>query len=276
MKFKMALKDGFHEPINARDTWLTMKKGQVNPHMLLRFFHVQLLMLSPFAPHFCDYYWRKFFLAFSAKVPNHDQAIFKPTVVGSGWPVATRAYDKQQSRVFNYVKDCKHNIHRTKDEMAKRAEKAFKKQKAKGEADQAPPTFTRLGIFVAEKYAPWQEKVLHILVEVGFDDDFQPKADTKGPLLEYADNEMEVAGEGDAKALAKAKKAAKQQVMSFASFVVKQVASDQNLTLLETEVPFHEKDVINEYHDFIFEGMNLDHIAVFGQDEECTIEGNFE
>lgn len=94
MKFKMALKDGFHEPINVRDTYINMKKGELNPNMLLRFFHVQLLMLSPFAPHFCDYYWRKFFLTFSAKVPNHDTSLFKDTVIGSPWPQPYREYDK--------------------------------------------------------------------------------------------------------------------------------------------------------------------------------------
>ena len=71
MKFKIALRDGFHQMMNIKDDYIMLKNGNLNPQLVLRYIIVQLQVLSPFAPHLCDYYWRKHLYPTVQGLSNH-------------------------------------------------------------------------------------------------------------------------------------------------------------------------------------------------------------
>jgi len=57
MKFHEALRTGFYELQTARDVYRASVKS-MNRRLIQRFMRVQLVLLNPIIPHYCEYIWR--------------------------------------------------------------------------------------------------------------------------------------------------------------------------------------------------------------------------
>ncbi len=60
--FKLALKSGFYDFISARDFYreATTAAGiGMNKALVARYIELQALLLTPLAPHWCDYTWQE-------------------------------------------------------------------------------------------------------------------------------------------------------------------------------------------------------------------------
>jgi leucyl-tRNA synthetase len=45
---------------SIKEDYLIAKGGKANPYIILRFFEVQLVLMSPIIPHFTQYCWSKY------------------------------------------------------------------------------------------------------------------------------------------------------------------------------------------------------------------------
>jgi len=52
MKYKLALKFGFHDLQSARDDYVLLKKDNLSPYLVMKFIETQLMMMVPIIPHF--------------------------------------------------------------------------------------------------------------------------------------------------------------------------------------------------------------------------------
>jgi leucyl-tRNA synthetase len=57
MKFKEVVKHGFNALLSLKETYLIGKSGEPNPYILMKYMILQLVVLNPIAPHFCQYMW---------------------------------------------------------------------------------------------------------------------------------------------------------------------------------------------------------------------------
>lgn len=149
MKYKLALRDGFHELLNMRDDYVLMKKGDLNPHLVLRFVEVQLLMMAPFAAHFADYHWRNLFVPAASQVAGAPE--YNTTVVSAPWPTPSKEYQTESSRIYKYIKKSKKNFSKMFTDMNKKG----KKKKKKAAAAEPPKEFKNCVIFYADNYLEW-------------------------------------------------------------------------------------------------------------------------
>ena len=102
MKYKLALKYGFHELQNVRDDYTILKKGELNPYLVLKFIKVQLLMVTPIIPHFCEYYYGKYFVPSIQKTQNYTEC--SELIVNAKWPEPSKELDTEKSKIFNFIK----------------------------------------------------------------------------------------------------------------------------------------------------------------------------
>ena len=168
MKFKLALRDAFYELTNMRDEYIQMKSNKLNPLMVLRYIHIQILMLTPFVPHFTDFYWKNHFLTFYEKVEKAQELNFKASIINSPWPVQSRDYDQSESQRFGFLKFVKKMISdsskkfnkKGKGKKGKKGKQPKEEEKKEEKKEEAP---VKVAVFFAKKYPDWQENVLKAL-----------------------------------------------------------------------------------------------------------------
>lgn len=102
MKYKLALKYGFHDLQNVRDDYTMFKKGKLNPFLVLKFIEVQLLLLTPIIPHFCEYYYGKSFIPAIKSTKNHSE--YSDLIVSAKWPEPSKEVDIEMSKIFTFIK----------------------------------------------------------------------------------------------------------------------------------------------------------------------------
>src|SRR4051794_25547558 len=61
MKFHEALRTGFYELQTARDVYRASVKA-MNRRLIERFIRVQLILLAPICPQYCDHIWRNLWM----------------------------------------------------------------------------------------------------------------------------------------------------------------------------------------------------------------------
>lgn len=251
MKYKLALRDGFHDLLNMRDDYVLMKKGDLNPHLVLRFIEVQLLMVAPFASHFADYHWRNLFVPAASKVAGAPE--YNSTVVTAAWPTPSKEYDTESSRIYKYIKKSKKSFSKMFTDMTKKG----KKKKKKAAPVEEKKEYKHCILFYAENYLNWQEVALTTLTEVGFSDEFDPLAKPAVALKEKDEIKKEF-----------------KKAMAFASFVAREIKEERSLAPLELKAPFDENAVLEAHKDYIFNEMKMETVTIVEKAGE--IEGDFD
>ncbi|CAI2376860.1 unnamed protein product [Moneuplotes crassus] len=262
MKYKLALKFGFHELQGMRDDYVLFKKDTLNPHLVLKFIEVQLLMVLPIIPHFCEYYYQKEFLPAILKTQNHRE--YPELIVNCRWPEKTADYDINQGKIFNFIKFCKHDFIVMQDKMTGFRKQQKQKQKKGKKAQEEKPeetvekkTYDNCIVFYAKTYPEEQKIAINALHEIGYDDEWNLK---EKPIAQLK------AQFKDKKSLGKA--------MKFAAFLSDEVKEKGSLDPLDLEMPFNEKEIIEENADFIFDKITATNIEYREKEEGCDIEGS--
>jgi len=106
MKMKVALQKGFYELQSLKEEYSLMKKGAMNPHLVMRFIEASLKMLNPICPHFCQHEWSTVYLPI-LKVSKNAPA--EPDIINdAGWPKVSAEYQQIFNRMYTYLKHVKH------------------------------------------------------------------------------------------------------------------------------------------------------------------------
>eukprot|EP01087_Luapelamoeba_hula_P009659 TRINITY_DN2512_c0_g1_i1.p1 TRINITY_DN2512_c0_g1~~TRINITY_DN2512_c0_g1_i1.p1 ORF type:complete len:1102 (-),score=182.41 TRINITY_DN2512_c0_g1_i1:93-3398(-) len=136
MKFHEALRTGFFELQNARDSYRTAAM-KMNKQVILKFIRTQLILLTPVCPHYCEYIWTKLWLKYAD--PEGKEV---KTITRASWPEAG-AIDEDLLRKTAYLDA---NLH----DWRLSAQALLSK---KGNIKQ-------LTLFVATDWPDWQKKAL--------------------------------------------------------------------------------------------------------------------
>lgn len=140
------------------------KAGNCNPYVLMRFLEVQLVLLNPIAPHFCQYAWTNYVYPVFKESSNYPSSTVE-NLVQQAWPTARGQFDKVLSSRLSLLKDIKSNLRMTL-EKAKMGGK-----KKKGAAAEEKKEIDSCAIFIAREYPEFQKKCLQILSGFEFNEE---------------------------------------------------------------------------------------------------------
>lgn len=260
MKFKLALKFGFHELQGVRDDYVLFKQNKLNPYLVMKYVEIQLLMVLPILPHFCEHFYQTHYKPALLKTKNHGE--HSEMLVNARWPKPSKEYDVNKSKVFGFIKYCKHNFIVMFDKMTGFRKEQKNKQK-KGKDEEKPveevekKTYDNCIVFYAKNYPQEQQDVIKAISEIGYDEEWIAKdkpIDTLKTLFK------------DKKSLGNA--------MKFAAFVNNEVSEKRSLDPLDLEMSYSEKDVIQQNEEFIFGGIKVKNIEFREKNEGCDVEGS--
>ncbi|VVT49893.1 uncharacterized protein SAPINGB_P002496 [Magnusiomyces paraingens] len=170
--YKVALKYGLFDLQSARDYYRdsTATSGiGMHKDLVLRYIEVQALLLSPIAPHFCEYLWRE--------VLGH-----KESIQNARFPEISAPLDKSLSAALEYVRSTQRAI--------REAEGAsMKKKKGKATATTFDPKKpSKLSLYVALSFPEWQEAYIDLVkdafenLSLDFTPDFRQKVSKLGDV----------------------------------------------------------------------------------------------
>ena len=141
MRFRDALQIGFYEMQGVRNSYrdACIKMGVLMEKPLLkRFGELECVMLAPIVPHFADNLWR-FVLGRTENLWHNS------------WPEVP-AVDAVLTRSIDFVRKNVRNLREQVNKKPKKASAAWKRP-------------TKVRVYCAREYHPWQQFVLRILQE---------------------------------------------------------------------------------------------------------------
>lgn len=266
MKFKLALKFGFHDLQGVRDDYVIFKQNKLNPYLVLKFIEIQLLLVTPIIPHFCEHFYGSHFLPAIMKTKNHRE--YPELIINARWPKQEKEYDSTKGKILSFIKYCKHHFivmydkmsgHRKEQKMKQKKNTANKKkaQTTKDQEDsKEKPTesdaamdvvekknFDNCIIFYANQYPEEQQTVIKILQQIGYDDDLNPKDNPVNILKEKFTDKKELG-----------------KIMKFATFMNDCVKETRSFDVLDLETSYNVKEIIEQHTDFIFGDLKLKNI----------------
>merc|ERR1711879_206614 len=174
--------------------------------LVMRFIEVQLLMLAPICPHFCEFMWQK--------LQQMGFPAAKGFIVNASWPAA-RKFDYTLNMQFDYIQEVRHLFQK---EFAN-ADRNRKKMDAKKKT--TTPEFNSCRIFVANNYVDYQIFVLETLRGM------------------YEEGSNSISPEQYRPVLLKAAYNTK-KTMDFATMIVKDHIPERGSQALSTDTPFDE------------------------------------
>ncbi|CAI2360957.1 unnamed protein product [Moneuplotes crassus] len=116
MEYKDALQLSFFDLQKLKDEYSSLKKGELNDYLVMRFIEVQLLLILPVIPHFCEHYYQKELRPALLRTQNHKE--YPKLIVNARWPKKTSEYDQSMTKVFNFVKFCTTEFGLMKDKIS--------------------------------------------------------------------------------------------------------------------------------------------------------------
>merc|ERR1719361_685471 len=236
MQYKQALRFGWHKLRRYRDFWRSNCEG-LHKDLVMRFIEVELIMLTPICPHFCEYMWQKLQ---KMGFPNA-----KGFIVNASWPKA-RDFDYTLNMQFDFIQEMRHKFQK---EFAS-ADRNRKKLDAKKKTN--TPEFNACRIFVANEYLDYQTFVLNTLRGLYDEDSNSVDPSKYRPIF--------LKSEYPAK-----------QTMDFATMLVKDHIPGRCAEALQTETPFNEIETIRNNLSLIVgdvKGVSGAHIFLYDVQDE--------
>ena len=141
MRFRDALQIGFYEMQAVRNSYrdaCTKMGVLMEKSLLIRFSELECVMLAPIVPHFCDNIWRTLL--------GKTQSLWK-----NSWPEVP-ATDAVLSRSIDFVRKNVRNLRESVNKKPKKNANAWKRP-------------TKVNVYCAREYHPWQQFTLRILQE---------------------------------------------------------------------------------------------------------------
>ena len=260
MKFKLALKYGFHDMQILKDDYVQFKGNNLNPYLVMKFIEYQLSIMMPIIPHFWEHYYGDYFLPSISKSSINKK--YPEFIVKARWPqVAT--YDSSRGKIYNFIKYWKHHFIVMHDKMTGHRKEQKLKQKKKMGTDSEEikeeielKSYENWIVFYANSYPEDQQATIKILTEIGYDNEFNPKENPINYLKEAF---------SDKKDLAKA--------MKYASILNSEVNQNRSLDSLDLNTTYNVKEIIEQHKVFIFGDIKIKNIDFKEKNEQWDIEG---
>ena len=232
MKFKLALKYGFHDMQSLKDDYVQLKGNTLNPYLVMKFIEYQLTIMTPIIPHFCEYYYVNYFLP-SVTQSKTDKA-YPSLIVKVQWPDITTSYNSTRGKIFNFIKYCKHHFIVMHDKMTgHRKEQKLKQKKKKGEEvaeakeEVEIKSYENCILFYADKYPEEQQTVIKLLTEIGYDGDFNQKESPINYLKEKFTDKKELG-----------------KAMKFSATLSDEVKESRSFDPLDLDTTYNVKEII--------------------------------
>ena len=230
MLFREALKVGWYDLLNARDTYrFACGPAGMNQTLVLRFLEVSSRLLAPIAPHTCEHVWSSLLKKSSL-------------IVNAGWPEAAEP-DATLVNASKYVEELIAGWRK----LIGRAEQA-----KKGAA--APPKIVRGDVYVVDRYGGWQGRLLEILAAIYKDNKDSIPGDAMKQILAHIHGQAEFAHLNQ--------KAIKGQVMPFAKKIIDSINDSGTGDSLEPRLPFDEANLIEEAKEYVLRSLGIQELQV--------------
>ena len=114
-------------------------------------------------------------------------------------------------------------------------------------------------IFYADQYPEESQVVIKTLIEIGYDDDFNPKSKPIDTFKTMFGKNKKTMG----------------SAMKFSAFLNDQVKESRSLEPLDLETPYNEKEIVSQHKDFIFgELENIKNIEFKEKNDDCDVPGS--
>lgn len=169
--YKAALKTGLFDYQYARDFYreISLSTGAgLHKDLVFKYIETQVLLLSPIAPHFCDYVYR--------------ELLGKGSIHHAKWPVPEAAVSNELSAALSYTR----NLQRT----IREAEGFALKKKKGGSSEVNKDADCSLAVYVCSSFPQWQAKYVELAKKLysegKFDDMKSVKAQIDGKDMKRA------------------------------------------------------------------------------------------
>lgn len=233
MRFKDAIKAGWHELHNARDLYrdACAKLGTpMHATLVARFLDVATIVVAPICPHWAEHVW--------CDVLGHGSSVTR-----APWPQLGQA-DPIVLKVSTFFRTVTKYF---------RDQRALQTKARKGKPGLVP---TRAVVLVAAEFPEWQQKVLHFLHGL-----YDPALPTSFPQDVLKQLQGFVTADPELKRNTK-------NVIRFGAFVVKNEVPRLGADALATSVPFDEAAVIRENAPYIALDLDVKELQVFSVGDE--------
>lgn len=156
--YKAALKTGLFDYQYARDFYreISISTGAgLHRDLVFKYIETQVLLLSPIAPHFCDFVYREILGK-------------KSSINNAKWPIPEAAVSNEISSALTYTRQLQRSI--------REAEGMALKKKKGGKVDVEKEKDVLLTIYVSSSFPEWQQKYVDVtkkLYEEGKLDDMK-------------------------------------------------------------------------------------------------------
>jgi leucyl-tRNA synthetase len=232
MMIKSALASGFYELQSARDSYRDGCKKQAVPmhrDVVMRFIKVQLALLAPICPHFCDYMWRHV-----VKLPG--------TALKGSWPEAAPVDEALLARAASVDGGVK----KFRADIAKWCEPMKRKGKVVSEGRPWP---TKAVICVAKSYPAYQQRAIEFL-NSAYDEEtnsFPPTclADLRADILSVPEFKRFV-----------------KPLMAFAGQLTRAATSGQGRAALATTTAYDELALWASQSEYVAKALDLETLVV--------------
>uniref|UniRef100_A0A7S4SR08 leucine--tRNA ligase n=1 Tax=Alexandrium monilatum TaxID=311494 RepID=A0A7S4SR08_9DINO len=246
MVYSDALRAVWFDMENLRSQYSILTHGDVHADLIRRFLDVQMVTLSPIAPHFCEYLWRNVL---------GKQGL----VIDERWPSPVKAVDKVLARQYELIQGTLRSFRLELDKFT--SPKKKKKKKKSGGGGGPPPKPTRAVIFVAKEYKPFQQDILRLLQQFELDEENSPV--DKGFMRTIKDSDvMKAMPKTDIK-----------KAMMFASFTMGKEVKARGPEALELELPFDEAGMLQSLLEVIKRQLAIEDIEVADAGAEHPLGG---
>ncbi|SPQ96003.1 leucine--tRNA ligase [Plasmodiophora brassicae] len=240
MHFRVALKHGFFDLLNARDLYRASfgeDASKMNSDLLRRYVDVFALLIAPICPHTAEEIWR---------IAGHSGMI-----IDAPWPTADEV-DLEVSAIAKYLQEVTRAVNVKFGEAM---------QPKKGPAPTTHPS--TLTFYVAREYPAWQKTVLKRIEAIYQEDPSKPVD------LGRVSRDIKDVFTRDPELKANLKRATK-----FAIGVVDEVKS-KGRQALATEMPFDERQLLEQNISMMIHGIHLTNpVAVTFDDTGRAAPGN--
>ena len=229
LMFREAMLHGFYTLQNARDAYRDMcgERGNMHADLTRRFLEVQVLLLQPITPHYCEYIWG-------------DVLKRSGSVLRASFPTPSKAVDESLIAAGEYFQATVHDFRMTL--IAQNKPKKGKKAPADAPKPAKPTTAT---VWVAREYPAWQRAIADALAELHA---AEGKLPDKGAALKAIKTKPEVQPH-------------MKKAMPFVAKLV-DTATTQGSDALKLELAFDEQRVLEDNVEYLRRTLELQTIDI--------------
>ena len=249
MKYRDALSYAFHILESSRDYYRTHVPGGSHKCLIERCIHVQLVLLAPICPHFCEEQKQKYAKEFGFE---------SKYIVNEAWPqLSQEKEDFVLTQQFEFINDTSHRFRQLYRHAEDDREKKFKKlensKNKQNDIKEYENEFDSAILCVAADYKAWQKATLHELATF-----YQSKTDEMANDFTRKLSQAQFIQDATKGLSKKGKKAYIQKVMQFANWIVKEILPIRKQQAFNQSLLFNEFEFAKTHLPYLFHDIKVD------------------